>query len=156
VTRRLSYSDVPDGIPYVSVYCSGRAGPGGVPGHQDRPWRIASFYPDDELPPWPDGSTRWSEVIHNYWAADRKVIVLNTAPTRVGMVGNRVVTQDEWQANPAVFDQGSRSRYKLACGTCGLALAAREKKLESSLDRLLGHGINEVSLAALAAMISFA
>jgi hypothetical protein len=97
-------------------------------------------------------------VIHNYWTEDRKVIVLGTAPTRVGMVGDRVVTQDEWQANPAVFEteQGSRSRYKLSCATCGLALAVREEKLESSLDRLLKSGINEVSLVALAAMLSFA
>ena len=152
--RKLSYSDVPEGTPYVSVYCAGRAGPGGVPSHQDRIWRIATLYPDTDAPRWPDGATRWTEVIHQYWTADREVIVLNTAPTRVSLIGDRVVTRDEWRANPAVFDQGSRSKYRLPCGICSIAISVQAETLEPKLRTLLEIGVNEVSLVALAAKLA--
>ncbi len=151
--RKLCFADVGPDVPFVSIYCSGRPAAGGVPNHQDAPWRIATFYPWAELPEWPDGTPRWAEVTHNYWTADRKVLTLDTAPTRVSLVGDRVVSIAEWQADPSVFDTDSRSAYKLGCRKCGLRRVVRDSTFEAALLQILTLEIREVSLLGLAAIL---
>ena len=157
--RKTQYSDVPDDAIFVSIYCAGAADTAGRPSHGDRPWRIATFFPDGEAPQWPNGDLRWSEVFHQYWTADGQVINLGTKSRRVSLVreadglNDRVVARDEYRANPAVFDNGSRSRVNFKCGNCSLPLAIRSEKLDPFLNEFASLGLREVPLVALAARL---
>lgn len=154
--RKAVYSHIPADAVFVSVYCSGRADPSGVPFHHDDPWRITTYYLDEDMPPGKDGTIQWMEAAGEYWTPTGQVIVLGTAPTRLGMVGDLPVTQEQYRANRSVFDDGdSRSRYKLTCRRrdCGLSVVFRVEKLMPNLARLAALGVKEVSLVGLAATV---
>ncbi|WP_447646760.1 hypothetical protein [Nocardioides zeae] len=139
--RKQHYANVdPDSL-YVSIYC-------GAPSHAEDPWRIATLYADYDLPAWPDGSPRWSEVVGSYWRASGEVLTFDTAATRTALVVDRPETDASALDTPE-----ARSRYRLACRPCGDVLTSRAEKLDPVLLRLRLAGISELSLSGLRAML---
>jgi len=129
--------DAPEDTVFLSLCCDGNLMSDGKLSHVQRRWRIATFHisadPDFALPDWPDGTPRWTELRNEYISMDRTVSRLDTGSTRTALVNDRPVTTAERKANPAIFEAGSRSRYKLQCRTCGISREFRD----AGFDRLL-------------------
>ena len=147
--KKIAYSARPASELFVSVYCTGHATDGG-PSHQTEPWRIATFVPDPDLPPWTDGTPRWSETVGTYTTADRAVLTFDTAGTTDRLAGDALVTRADFRADPLALDRGnSRSRSRLDCRTCGLSLRVKAENRDPALWRLAAAGVSEISLVDL-------
>ena len=66
---------------------------------------------------------------------------------RAALQGSRVVVTDIDPGQPV------RARYHLACKLCGLDVKVRREKMIPILDMLAAAGVDEISLAALAARL---
>lgn len=66
---------------------------------------------------------------------------------RAALQGDRVVKSDIEPGKPV------RARYHLACKLCGLGVEVQQQKVIPILDRLAEAGVDEISLAALAARL---
>lgn len=136
---RTPYGSSDDGI-RLSVQCIAES-------HAERPWLVASFYLEPKAPE----AARWASD-KNYWREGVHVAKLPST-TYTALVGDRVVSNDEYKADPLVFDNGSRSRYSFRCPICGLSIARRSEVVLETFDRLANAGVSEISLESLAAIL---
>lgn len=145
---KTTYSDAPQDAVYVSVYCDGHQTDTG-PSHADKRWHIATFtilegaLANGEEVYWTVGTGR------TYTTAAGKTLTFDTKRTSTPLVGDRPVTNREARDDPA----GLRSRHNLSCRRCGLTLAVRTEKLNPVLTTLHAHGVLEVSLLGLGAIL---
>lgn len=146
--KKISYADWPEDSLFVSIFCTGAAVVGGQPSHVEEPWRIATYE-------WDPDHGWWTERVNIYVTNDRRVLTLNTAPTRATLAGNTRVSETDWVANPKVLDD-VRGRFQLRCRTCPEALARKAEDLYPALSRLLSIRSGEYSLRALRATVESA
>ena len=145
--RKVSYSDAPHGSVFVSVYCDGHQTDDG-PSHHDRPWRIATFTLLEEV--LERGEIHWTDSGgHTYTTAGGQVLTFDTQSTTTPLVGDRPVSHREASADP----EGLRSRTRLSCRHCGLALTVRSERLNPALTALHAIGVSEVSLVGLRTIV---
>lgn len=123
------------------IYCDGRNS-----SHSDRRWHFALFVRPQIAGmtlPWSeqfaDGQSHASETIDD---SDRHLS--GEAETEF----RERITRDRSAANVRV-----RRRFKFRCEICELIVECRYEHLESILDTLSRHGINELSLTGLAATL---
>ncbi|EZP37913.1 hypothetical protein BW36_01387 [Micrococcus luteus] len=116
--------------------------------------------------PWPIGSLALSPEVRertgrDWWTllatfavgtGQRLDIAGNQAQL---LVGDRRVPTDDW-GNPDLTHGSyadSRSRYRMECGRCGLALTARQETLQRVAEKIHAAGLREVTLGVLAASV---
>ncbi len=143
----VSFSDVDPASLYLSIYCA-------EPSHEREPYRIATYYvPDDEYSSsWPDGTPHWAEAVGQYWTQAGKVLVFDTARSYTTLVGD-VPESDRHRLAEA---GASRTNYNPECRRCGLKVTRAAVKFEPVVLKIALANVREVSLRALAAILTSA
>jgi hypothetical protein len=95
------------------------------------------------------GTTSGGRRVATSWVASGAALMGDDLQSDADMASIR----DEIQRNPE-HDPALRSRDDFRCDQCGTTVVVRSEKLSPVLDKLLFHGVSEISLTALQARLS--